>query len=63
MIHRGLYGRDRLALDILCCDPEPTLVKYVKDDWLPSQTVIKTLVCASAFENTLALKNSAQNKP
>ncbi len=41
MIHRGLYGLDRLAF--LFFDPELTLVKYVKDDCLPSQAIINTL--------------------
>jgi ectoine hydroxylase-related dioxygenase (phytanoyl-CoA dioxygenase family) len=31
MIHRGIYGMDRLSLDILFCDPVPELVKFVYD--------------------------------
>jgi len=36
MIHRGLYGMGRLSFDILFCDPEPSLVKFVSDDCLPN---------------------------
>lgn len=31
MVHRGLYGMDRLSLDILFCDPEPSLMKFASD--------------------------------
>ena len=56
MIHRGLYGMDRLSLDVLFCQPEPDLVKFVKSDCLPSQPVINALENGSAFANTIALQ-------
>ncbi len=34
MIHRGLYGLDRLALDILIFDSAADYVDYVDDDCL-----------------------------
>jgi len=36
MIHRGLYGLDRLALDILVFDSAADYVDYVDDDCLPN---------------------------
>ena len=54
MIHRGVYGMDRLSLDVLFCDPEPELVKFVDEDCLPGAAVIDSLENADAFRNTLA---------
>ena len=42
MIHRGLYGLDRLALDILVFDPDDgyvNYVDYVDDDCLPDRAL------------------------
>ena len=58
MIHRGLYGLNRLSFDILFCDPQPELVEFVNDECLPSLEVIKTLEDGSAFLNTLSLKGN-----
>jgi len=56
MIHRGLYGMDRFALDILFCDPEPHLVKFVSDDCLPNEEIMKRLENGGAIESAIALK-------
>ncbi|MBU0911021.1 MAG: phytanoyl-CoA dioxygenase family protein [Gammaproteobacteria bacterium] len=56
MIHRGLYGRDRLSLDILFCDPVPELMKFVDDSSLPSPEIVAKLENAVAFECALASK-------
>lgn len=56
MIHRGLYGMDRLSLDVLFCDPEPDLIQFVNEDCLPTQDVINALEDGSAFINTIRLK-------
>ncbi|MFT5719511.1 MAG: ectoine hydroxylase-related dioxygenase (phytanoyl-CoA dioxygenase family) [Oleiphilaceae bacterium] len=56
MIHRGLYGMERFALDILFCDPEPSLVKFVSDDCLPNQNILNQLENADAFVSTIELK-------
>ncbi|WDD99960.1 phytanoyl-CoA dioxygenase family protein [Thalassomonas actiniarum] len=60
MIHRGLYGQDRLSLDILLCEPEPGLVKFADDACLPSREIIKTLEHSAAFESTIHLKAIAK---
>jgi hypothetical protein len=46
----------RLSLDILFCDPQPSLVKFVKDDCLPSPAIILTLENADAFKSTIGIK-------
>lgn len=56
MIHRGVYGRDRLSLDILFCDPVPELMKFVDDSSLPSPEIVAKLENAVAFECALASK-------
>ena len=37
MIHRGLYGRNRFAFDILYCEPEPSILKYADIHCYPDQ--------------------------
>jgi len=37
MIHRGLYGNDRMSLDILFCETDPEILKYRKSDCMPTQ--------------------------
>lgn len=56
MIHRGLYGMDRLSFDILFCDSEPSLIDFIRDDCLPSQQITNALENATAFTNTIELK-------
>lgn len=58
MIHRGLYGMDRLSLDILFCDPLPELMKFVDDSCLPDAEIVGKLENATAFENTIAIKKN-----
>lgn len=36
MIHRGLYGLDRLALDILLCDNDPQLQTFINQGGYPN---------------------------
>lgn len=57
MIHRGLYGNDRLSLDILFCDPEPDFAKFVEDECLPSHELLNKIDDASAFRNIIDLKS------
>ncbi|MFT6787772.1 MAG: ectoine hydroxylase-related dioxygenase (phytanoyl-CoA dioxygenase family) [Pseudoalteromonas rhizosphaerae] len=54
MIHRGLYGKDRLALDILFGEPQPHVLHFVQDICLPTPAMLSTLEDASAFAVTLA---------
>ncbi|MDM7860944.1 phytanoyl-CoA dioxygenase family protein [Alteromonas sp. ASW11-36] len=43
MLHRGLYGNGRYALDILYCDDKPELTAFVQPDSLPSARQSKLL--------------------
>jgi len=43
MIHRGLYGLDRLSLDILFCDNDPTLLQHCDPQSLPDSTMRQRL--------------------
>jgi hypothetical protein len=56
MIHRGLYGGDRFAFDILFGDATPDLVKYVDDDCLPSINSLVTIRNPGSFWNTVNMK-------
>jgi len=59
MIHRGLYGLDRLALDILVFDPAANLADYVDDDCLPDSAMLAEITDPRLFINTLKLKSPA----
>ena len=56
MIHRGLYGLDRLALDILVFDSSADYVDYVDDDCLPDRSMLEKITDPRLFLNTMALK-------
>ncbi len=56
MIHRGLYGNDRLALDILFCEVDPKLAEFISDECLPSAEILSELENAACFEACLRLK-------
>lgn len=57
MIHRGLYGLDRLALDILVFDSAADFVDYVDDDCLPEVSMLDNIKDPRLFVNTLNLKS------
>jgi len=57
MIHRGLYGLDRLALDILVFDSSGDFVDYVDDDCLPDIVMLDNIDNPRLFINTLRLKS------
>ncbi|WP_440873643.1 phytanoyl-CoA dioxygenase family protein [Thalassotalea sp. PLHSN55] len=59
MIHRGLYGLDRLALDMLVFDSTGDYVDYVDDDCLPDEQMLKEITDPRLFKNTMALKAMA----
>ena len=61
MIHRGLYGLDRLAFDILFCQPDPSVIQFVSNDSLPTAEDLISLENPDAFDNTIKFK-SAENK-
>ncbi|WP_299080602.1 phytanoyl-CoA dioxygenase family protein [uncultured Paraglaciecola sp.] len=56
MIHRGLYGMDRLALDILVFDSAADFADYVDDDCLPSIAMLNKIADSRLFTNTMQLK-------
>jgi len=56
MIHRGLYGMDRLALDILFCDPVPELVEFIDDSCLPDPGTLAMLENRTAFDSAMEIK-------
>jgi ectoine hydroxylase-related dioxygenase (phytanoyl-CoA dioxygenase family) len=57
MIHRGLYGLDRLAFDILVFDPAGDYADYVDDDCLPDLAMLDEIDDPRLFVNTLHLKS------
>jgi ectoine hydroxylase-related dioxygenase (phytanoyl-CoA dioxygenase family) len=61
MIHRGLYGLERLAFDILFCPPEASVIKFVSDDCLPSENILKNIENPNAFRNTIKLRTEMNN--
>ena len=56
IIHRGIYGLDRLSLDILFCDPVPELLKFVDDNCLPGSSTLARLENRTAFDSTIEVK-------
>ena len=61
MIHRGLYGLDRLALDMLIFDSEGDYVDYVDDDCLPETSMLDKIEDPRLFTNTIDLKMKANS--
>jgi hypothetical protein len=60
MLHRGLYGMDRLAFDMLFCDPDPALLAYVQQDCLPDAGTLATVACPQLY---LRAQRSAESAP
>lgn len=58
MIHRGLYGLDRLALDILVFDSAADFIDYVDDDCLPDISLLDKIDDPRLFLNTINLKST-----
>jgi len=57
MIHRGLYGLNRLAFDILVFDSAADYIDYVDDDCLPDSSILAKIKNPSLFVNTLSIKS------
>jgi ectoine hydroxylase-related dioxygenase (phytanoyl-CoA dioxygenase family) len=53
MIHRGLYGKDRLSLDVLYCDNNTELFIYTDRECLPNKEEIENINNSALFLNTL----------
>ncbi len=58
MIHRGLYGLDRLALDVLIFDTAAHYADYVDDDCLPNLSMLNNINNPSLYINALQLKQA-----
>ncbi|AUN99525.1 phytanoyl-CoA dioxygenase [Bacteriovorax stolpii] len=63
MIHRGLYGMNRFALDILFCDSDVELAQFVDLDCLPGKAELAKIENSEIFENALFLKNKFKAEP
>lgn len=59
MLHRGLYGGDRLAFDILFCDPLERLLKYVRPSCLPQEKDFDVIANPAPFLETLRVRKLA----
>lgn len=50
MIHRGLYGKDRLALDVLFCERDKGLLEFIDVSCLPDDQMLGALQNPDYFE-------------
>jgi hypothetical protein len=57
MIHRGLYGMDRLALDILVFDSAGDFIDYIDQDCLPDDAMLKEIDNPTLLLNTFRKLN------
>lgn len=55
MIHRGLYGKNRMALDILFCDADPDLLQFANPDCMPSNPQLSEIENPLPFTNSLKI--------
>ena len=60
MIHRGLYGGDRLSFDILLCDRDPDLLAFAALDCLPDENQIAKLAHSELFTATRRCMKTAE---
>ncbi|GIU53960.1 MULTISPECIES: phytanoyl-CoA dioxygenase family protein [Shewanella] len=58
MIHRGLYGKDRLALDLLFCEALEEYAAFTDSSCLPDAHQCSTLEWPAPFEYALAFKKA-----
>lgn len=59
MLHRGLYGADRLAFDMLFCDPLERLVKHVRPSCLPQGKDFDVITNPAPFLETIRVREQA----
>ncbi len=57
MIHRGLYGLERFALDLLFGDARPEFVQFIDHDCLPDPEQLASMEHPALFAATLDLKS------
>ena len=53
MIHRGLYGKNRLALDIIFCENAPQLTAFINAANTPSSAIANKTANPQVFFNPL----------
>jgi Phytanoyl-CoA dioxygenase (PhyH) len=58
MIHRGLYGGGRMALDILLGEEGEEVASFIQLDNLPDESMYRELEHADLFERARSLKQS-----
>jgi len=49
MIHRGLYGNDHLAFDMIFCTPDPSILQYAKKECFPTSDELNCIDQPSIF--------------
>lgn len=59
MIHRGLYGKDRLSLDVLYCKPDPEILCYADLNCYPEKEKLNSLDNESIFRKLYEIKSSS----
>lgn len=58
MIHRGLYGQDRFAFDLLFTDQNPEILKFADPSCLPDQNMLRKITNKAPYERTLSFIQS-----
>lgn len=58
MIHRGLYGKERFAFDILFFESDAKIAQYLSRDCLPNKSQTNQLENNQAFKNSIELMKS-----
>lgn len=56
MIHRGIYGLDRLALDVLLFDTAADFSDYIDVDCLPSKQMLEKIKKPEIYLNSIKVK-------
>lgn len=59
MLHRGLYGKNRFALDLLFCHAKPEFLRFASLDALPTTAILEQLERPEALANTLSFLQHA----
>ncbi|MBR9790570.1 MAG: phytanoyl-CoA dioxygenase family protein [Gammaproteobacteria bacterium] len=53
MMHRGLYGNNRFALDVLFCEVREDLLQHVDANCLPGEAILSEIDYPAPFEASL----------
>tara|TARA_Y100001947_G_scaffold59872_1_gene50355 strand:- start:314 stop:1093 length:780 start_codon:yes stop_codon:yes gene_type:complete len=60
MMHRGLYGNNRFALDVLFCEVRQDLLQHVDANCLPGEAILRQIDYPAPFE---ASRNALRQTP